>query len=655
VFIRVHPVVKKFPGALPCLLALVSASSALAADPAPLPLLSPLFGEHMLLQRNQPNRLWGWAAPGTEIKISLSDHHAAATAARDGRWQAQIDPPPAGGPYRFTLDGPQHLEFRDVLVGDVWLCGGQSNLAFGLADSRDGADAVKNSAADAIRLFRVAQQAGYTPVPVPRGEWQRCEPAAFTRPGGFSAVAYFFGKKIHAEIGVPIGLIQDAVGGSPAESWMSAASLEKFPGFAAGLAEIERLKSRGAPVYGNFVMHWFDEFDRGVAGHWSDAALDDHDWKPVSLHDGFAQLDVPETPAVVWFRRELELPGTLPAGPAKLLLGVVEKMDTAWVNGRWIGASAWVENPRAYTLPDGVLRPGKNQIALRVLKTARDGGFRSPTDALKLTLGDGTALPLEGEWRAALSVDARPPHPLPLGYENWPTMPTVLSLGMLQPVAPLALAGAIWYQGEANFTRAQQYRTLLPAMIADWRTLFGRPDLPFYLVSLPAFMARRDQPGTDGWTELREAQALAARTVPHTALAITVDTGDANNIHPTDKQPVGERLALLALKHTYGRDVVCDGPTFTRAEKFSSALRLHFDHTAGGLIVRGEKLGEFSVAGADHVWHWAEAKIEHDTIVVSSPEVPEPIAARYAWQANPLATLFNAAGLPAAPFRTDDW
>ncbi len=638
------------------LVLLAFAVTALAAAPAPPPFLSPLFGEHMLLQRDRPNRLWGWTTPGARVEVILDNLYTSAVADREGRWQIETVTPPAGGPYTLTIDGPQHLAFHDIMVGDVWLCGGQSNMAFGLTESRDGADAAKNSTEPAIRLFRVAQQPGYAPTATPRGEWKRCEPESFTINGGFSAVAYYFAKKLHAETGVPIGLIQDAVGGSPAESWMSPESLGKLPEFVPALTEIARLRTRGGPVYGNYIMHWYDEYDRGLAGtSWGAATFDDSKWKTTTLHTAFADLGVPETPAVVWFRREVVLPETLPPGTAKILLGVIEKMDTTQINGRWIGASSWVENPRAYPIPDGVLHPGKNLVTIRVLKLKPDGGFQSPPDAQRLVLGDGTVIPLEGEWRAAVSVDAKPPHPLPLGYENYPTMPAVLYLGMIRPVAPLALTGVIWYQGEANFQRPRQYRALLPAVIADWRALFGRPDLPFYVVSLPAFMARRDQPGTDGWAELRESQTVTVRATPHTGLAITVDTGDAGNIHPTDKQPVGERLALCALKALYGKDVVASGPIFDRLEKISGGLRIHFSNTFGGLAVHGEKLGEFSVAGADHVWHWADAKLDGETVVLTCPAVPEPIAARYAWQANPLATLFNGAGLPAAPFRTDDW
>jgi len=301
-----------------------------------------------------------------------------------------------------------------------------------------------------------------------------------------------------------------------------------------------------------------------------------------------------------------------------------------------------------------VLKPGTNVVTERVFKTKADGGFQSKPEQLKLVLGDKTEIPLAGEWKGKLSVDARSPHPLPVGFENWPTMPAVLHNGMIAPVAPFGISGAIWYQGEANASRARQYRTLLPTMIADWRRAFGQGDFPFYIVSLAAFMQHRDKPGDDGWAELREAQAFTARTVINSGLAVAIDVGDANDIHPKDKKEVGERLALCALANHYGRQVVANGPSFASLEKVPGALKLHFKNTDGGLVVKGEKLGEFSVAGEDRKWFWAEAKIEGDCVVVSSPQVVEPTAARYAWQGNPVATLFNGAGLPAVPFRTDE-
>jgi sialate O-acetylesterase len=304
----------------------------------------------------------------------------------------------------------------------------------------------------------------------------------------------------------------------------------------------------------------------------------------------------------------------------------------------------------------GALKAGKNVIAIRVLKSKPDGGFLSKPEDLHLSLGDQSSIPLAGEWKAKISVDARPPQPLPIAYENWPVMPTVLYEGMLAPIAPLSISGALWYQGEQNSPRGYQYRKILPAMIADWRSLFGQGDFPFYIVSLPAFTKRSAVPvDGDAWTETRESQAIAAATVPNSCLAVTIDTGDPDNIHAKDKQPVGDRLARCALAKYYSKNVVYSGPTLESVERLPGSIRLHFAHTDGGLVVKGDKLEEFSVAEDDRKWVWAEARIEGDTVVVSSPSVPYPTQVRYAWQSNPAATLFNGAGLPAVPFRTDTW
>ncbi len=635
------------------ILAFVLCARLLAAGAAALPFVSPIIGEHMVLQRDKPNRVWGWTTPGAEVRVEIAGITAKAVAAADGRWQAEFNPPPAGGPYVLKIDGPQSVEFADILVGDVWLCSGQSNMEYGLARTLDGEAVVKTATHPSIRLFRVSTKSAYGAAAVPPGQWQQCTPETI---GGFSAVAFYFGRKINAETGVPVGLIQAAVGGTPAETWMDPETLRRMPDFTAALTEIDRLKTRGGEQYGNYISHWYDEFDRGQKEGWGNETFADSAWKSTTLKTSFADLGVPETPAVIWLRREVDLPDPLPAGGAKILLGVVEKMDTVFINGRWIGASSWVENPRAYAIGADVLRPGKNVVAIRVLKTKVDGGFTTPAAELKLALGDGSAVALEGAWKAAVSVDARAPHPLPLGYENYPTMPSVLFQGMIRPLVPLALTGALWYQGEANQFKPQVYRALLTAMIADWRAAFGQGDFPFYIASLPLYMTRRTEPGAfDGWTRIREAQAQTAQTVPHAGIAITVDTGEAGDIHPKLKQPVGERLALLALKNVHGRAVVSAGPTFAQLEQLPGALRIHFSGTEGGLVVQGEKLAEFSVAGADRKWHWAEARIEGDTVVVSAPAVAAPVAVRYAWQSNPQATLFNGAGLPAAPFRSDDW
>jgi sialate O-acetylesterase len=416
------------------------------------------------------------------------------------------------------------------------------------------------------------------------------------------------------------------------------------------------LSTQPGEKFGSFLMHWLDEHDvGGKDAAWAQPNLDESKWKTVQLPDGFAELGVPETPAVCWFRRTIMLPPDFASSTAKIFLGQVEKMDTTYINGRWIGASSWVENPRVYSVPRDVLHAGANVIAVRVFKTKPHGGFQSDASLLHLQLVDGTTLPLTGSWLGRLSVDARPPFPQPLDLENYATMPTVLGNGMISPLAPLALTGVIWYQGEANQTRPAQFKKLMPALIRDWREQFAQGDFPFYMVSLPAFMARRAEPGFDGWTAVREVQIQTAQLVPNCGVAITVDTGEADNIHPKEKQTVGERLALVALAGHYHRAAVASGPIFRSLEKQRDTLRLHFDPAGGALVVRGETPGEFAVAGADRKWHWATAKLDGETIIVSAPEVSLPVAIRYAWQANPKATLFNTAGLPAAPFRSDDW
>ena len=452
-----------------------------------------------------------------------------------------------------------------------------------------------------------------------------------------SAVGYYFARKVEQEMHIPIGIVVDSVGGTPAEAWASAAALGPLHDFDVPLAELDRLKAENAPEYGSYITHWYDQYDTGQKNNWAAYDYDDSAWKSVPIPGGFAELGVPDTPAVVWFRKEITLPDPLPAGRAMLNLGEIERMDTVFINGKSVGGSAWVENPRVYPV-SGALKAGKNVIAIRVLKTKPDGGFLSKPEDLHLSLGDQSNIPLAGEWKAKLSVDARPPQPLPIAYENWPVMPTVLYEGMLAPIAPLSLSGAIWYQGEQNSPRGYQYRKILPAMIADWRSLFGQGDFPFYIVSLPAFTIRSPVPvDGDEWTETRESQALTAAAVPKV------------------KQPVGERLALCALANYYGEHVVYAGPTLESVDRLPDAIRLHFAHAEGGLVVKGTKLEEFAIAGDDRKWYWADARIEGSSVVVSSPSVPNPKEVRYAWQSNPAATFFNGAGLPAGPFRSDNW
>ncbi len=633
--------------------ACASAPGEAQAASASLPLVSPIFGDNMVLQRGKKNTLWGWSQPGDKIQVQIGDKTASGVAGADRRWQVKINPPAVGGPYTIKIRGRETVELHNVLVGDVWLCAGQSNMAVSLRFARNAAEEAKAADYPEIRFFTAVMHPAYRHTDTVEGKWMAVSPQTADR---VSAVAYYFARKVQHEMHIPIGLVIEAVGGTPAEAWASAAGVGTLKDFDVPLAQMRQFAASGAPEYGNFVMHWYDAYDIGQKGKWESPDLDDSGWKPVEIPGGFAELGVPTDPALAWFRKEIVLPNPLPAGTTVAFLGSIERMDTVYINGTWIGGSAWVENPRAYVVPADVLKPGRNVVAIRVLKSKPNGGFLAKPEDLRLVLGDKTAIPLAGQWKGKLSVDGRPPQPLPLAYENWPVMPTVLYEGMVAPIAPLAITGAIWYQAEQNSERGYQYRRVLPEMIADWRKIFAQGNFPFYIVSLPAFKQHSDVPvDGDEWAETRESQAIAAASVPNSCLAVTIDTGDANNIHPQEKQPVGERLALCALANHYGQKVVFAGPTLTSIEKLPGAIRIHFAHTDGGLVMKGAKLEEFAVAGDDHKWHWADARIENDTVVVSSSAVPNPSEVRYAWQSNPTATLFNGAGLPAAPFRTDTW
>ncbi|HLH07137.1 MAG TPA: sialate O-acetylesterase [Terriglobales bacterium] len=623
------------------------------ATPKRLPFVSTIFGDDMVLQRGKTDTIWGWSEPGDKIRVEIAKRSAFGSAGADGRWVVRIHPPRAGGPYTVRIVGEhQTLELHNVLVGDVWLCGGQSNMTVPLRFARKGEEEAKAANYPEIRFFSVAAHPAYHHTDLVEGSWKVVSPdtAAW-----MSAVAYYFARRLQQDIHVPIGLIVDALGGTPAEAWTSAAALRPMHDFDIPLAEVQKLAAENAPEYGNYVMHWYDEYDIGLKERWAAPDFEDSNWKTVDIPGGFADLGITYAPAVAWFRRDITLPDPIPAGRAALFLGSIERMDTAFINGTEVGASAWVENPRMYFIRDGVLKPGKNVIAIRVLKTKPDGGFLAKPEELRLVLGDKTSIPLAGKWKGLLSVDARPPHPLPIAYENWPVMPTVLYEGMLAPLAPLSITGTIWYQGEQNSERGYQYRRLLPVMIADWRELFGQGEFPFYIVSLPAFGHRSDKPVDDAWAETRESQALTAASVAKSCLAVTIDTGDPDNLHPKDKQPVGERLALCALAKHYRKRVVYSGPTLVSVKRVPGAIQLRFAHTKGGLVMKGPKVGAFQIAGDDRKWYWAGARIEHNMVVVSSPSAPNPKQVRYAWQSNPPATLFNGAGLPAGPFRTDNW
>jgi sialate O-acetylesterase len=388
---------------LPCL---VVAQIAGEGAVQPQPFVSPIFGDNMVMQRGKVNIIWGWADPGDKVRVEVAGKHASGVAGIDHRWQVKMRPPAAGGPYTVKISGRQTVELHNVLVGDVWLCGGQSNMQVSLRIVKNAEQEIKAANYPEIRFFSVATHAAYHHTDAPAGSWNVVSPETADR---VSAVAYYFARKVQQQIHVPIGLVVDAVGGTPAEAWTSAEALRPLKDFDVPLSELEKQTASGGPEYGNYVMHWYDQFDIGLKGNWAAPELDDSNWKPVEIPGGFAELGVPDTPALVWFRREIVVPDPVPAGRSLVFLGSIERMDTVYINGKQVGASAWVENPRVYFVPDGVLRPGNNTITIRVLKIKPDGGFLGKPEALHLTLGDKTIIQLAGKWKGQLSLDARPP------------------------------------------------------------------------------------------------------------------------------------------------------------------------------------------------------------------------------------------------------
>ena len=640
--------------------------------PPDLPFLSPNFGSHMVLQRDKPNTFWGWTTPGDKVRVTIGARVSTGKAGPDGKWTVRFDPPKVGGPYKVyvatesqsvthrddlpgvEIRGPRQVAvLEDVLVGDVWLCTGQSNMEFGLTQANGGTE-VANADRPQMRLFMVPRQVGYAPRAVDGGTWKVCTPATVAQDGwgGFSAVGYSFGRKVQDAVRVPIGLVEDCWGGTSAEAWTSAVGLAPLGDFGTPLATVAERAAKDRPVFGTYKNVWLDENDPGVREGWQAADFDDSGWARVApLH---LLPDAERSPSVAWFRKTVDVPQ---GGPATLYLNRIDDTDTTWVNGEFVGTTSFDWAWRRYPV---TLKPGRNTIALRVFTTPDRPAFLGKPDEIRLETASGARIPLTDNWSAKTSLDAATLSSRPRDTEPNPTVPSVLYNGMVAPLAPMAIKGAIWYQGETNVGRAAQYRRLLPALIADWRRAFGQGDFPFYIASLAAFLPRDPNPGDDAWAELRDAQAHTARAVPNGGLALTIDVGDAADVHPKDKRTVGERLALVALAKAYGQGLEYSGPTYRSMELSGDSVKLRFDHAKGlnsskpGLSSRAP-LG-FAVAGEDRKWRWASAKIENDgSIVVRSPDVPRPVAVRYGWGHNPDVSLTNGAGLPAVPFRTDDW
>ena len=622
----------------------------------------------MVLQREVSDPIFGNASPGSYIEVDVAGQSATAQTDPQGHWMVKLRPMKAGGPYQMSVTGDGSATIRDVMVGEVWLASGQSNMEFREENANDFSQA-KQETDPSVRMFTISHKSTEEPQSDVTGSWQVASPFGI---GYFSAVAYSFAAEVQKQLHVPVGILHASWGGTPAESWVSREGLENDEGsrsiidnYLDSLPRYPEVRAQYEKSLADWNADRVDKMNVGVSKGWASEATDISDWKPVALPSTIALLQGHQTNGAFWFRRTFEVPDSMNGKTLLLELGPIDNYDRAYINGTQVGFSdsevpnAWV-TPRSYTVPAGLPHAGLNTVAVRVFSTAGLGGFTGVASQMKLCQFDhrGDSVPLDGAWlfkpeRIAQPEGPAPSAPIGPGHA-W--APGGLFNGMLAPVTSYAVRGAIWYQGESNAARAYQYRSLFPALIRDWRTKWGSNPFPFYFVQLPNFHPRLSDPDESAWAELREAQARAL-TLPDTGMAVTIDVGDPDDIHPKNKREVGHRLAINVLKNVYHAYAGVATSPIAKTTLFRGAdVWVRFDSTGGSLKTSdGQAPVGFALAGADRKFHWADARLRGDWVILSCKDVPAPVAVRYGWADNPLVNLVGATGLPAAPYRSDEW
>ena len=629
--------------------------------------LDALFTNDMVLQRDKPLPIWGTAKSGENVTVQIGPQEQKTVAGADGAWRVTFQPLSATEKVPFKVTGQNALELSNVAVGDVYLCSGQSNMEFGVGMVTNAQQEIAAANYPNLRLMMVPHQVSGAPqenfsAPV---SWKVCTPQNIAQGGwnGFSAVAYFFGRDLNQKLNVPIGLIESSWGGTIAQAWTSGDTLLKRDDLRDQTLRVKTIFASDTPEANKTYLDWLQGHDSATKENWSSPTFDDSAWKTI-VAPGFweqAGVGADNYDGLAWYRRSVEVPVAWAGKAVALHLGAIDDSDTTYFNGTAIGSTiADPQGWRVYTIPANLVKAGRAEIAVRVMDTGGAGGLGGG-DALRLQLGDDPAqqVALGGEWRFRTSTPLGALQPLPPSRADMgsPNQPTVLYNGMIAPLQPFALKGAIWYQGESNADNPAQYRTLFPALIGDWRAHWNAKadgsDFPFYFVQLANFMARTGAPVEKGWAELRDAQANTLKVVPHTGMASAIDIGEGGDIHPKNKQDVGKRLALNALAKTYGRSVEYSGPTFGALKLDGATARVQLSHAQGLKTTDGAAPLGFAVQDASGKWFPADARIDGGAVALSSPDVAAPRAVRYAWANNPAVNLVNAAGLPANPFRTD--
>lgn len=619
-----------------------------------------VFGNNMVLQRNITIPVWGKAIPGAKVWVELAGNSATANADANGSWKAMLNALPAGGPFELKVSASsgnevakETISFRNVLIGDVWVASGQSNMEMKVSESKNAPAEIKKANNPKIRFLIVPHDVSPEPkTDILLAEWKSVDS---TTVGDFSAVAYYFSSHLNQEENIPVGIIQSTWGGTPVEAWTSKEPLMSVSSVAKIVTQHENENVNGESFkkneeliknYWNLIQNSANALKQNIQA----VNYDDSKWSTLQMPATVRNWSDGPYQGIVWFRKVMEIP-TLAAGKdLQINLGHPEMNYWLYFNGQLICQNKWNNAlSHTYTVPAKFIKKGKNVILLREAFLWGGGGINPPADSLYFSY-NGTKTSLTGAWKYKKSLE--PDLPPTINYQHYPTY---LYNAMINPLIPYGIKGFIWYQGENNTGNAYQYKTLFPLMITDWRVRWQQGYLPFLYVQLANFMQQTPVPVNSEWAELRDAQ-LNTLNYPQTAMATIIDIGEANDIHPKNKQDVGYRLALAAEEKVYKKNVISQGPVFASQHIQGNTIVLHFSNAQNGLItLNNEPLKGFAIAGSDQKFYWATATVKEDCIEVSSDKVSNPVAVRYGWADNPDCNLYNKNGLPASPFRTDSF
>jgi sialate O-acetylesterase len=617
--------------------------------------LPKLISDGMVLQRDVKLTIWGWASSGEKVEIDFLNKKYSSVTDKNGNWSITIPKLKSGGPFDMVIKGKNEIVIKNILIGDVWVCGGQSNMQTNMERIRDLYESEVSSASnEKIRQFIVPQKYDFNQPrkDISGGNWISVSPSTIQN---FSGVAYFFAKKLFERYGVPIGLINTAIGGTPAEAWVSEETLKNFPTHLEILNEFKNEKFVNEIISNNekISREWISNLNKIDLGYASqrDDSLDFfeniNNWGEINIPGFWDEQGVGKINGSVWFRKSFAVPKSMLGKELKLYLGRIVDSDSTFINSKFVGSVSYQYPPRKYKIPAGLLHEENNEIVVRVVNNIGRGGFIKDKPYY-ITDGE-QKLDLSGEWKYKVGAIVNPhPPTITVHYK-----PTGLYNGMVAPLFNYSIKGVIWYQGESNTGKAIEYQSLMPALINDWRSNWKNKNLPFLYVQLPNFMETNSEPVESQWAELRDAQ-LKTLSVPNTGMAVAIDLGEWNDIHPFNKKDVGERLALAAQKIAYGnKKIVHSGPIYKSMKINDNSVILSFENVGSGLMTKdGKELKYFAIAGEDGKYVWASAKIENNKVIVWNDEVKNPKFVRYAWANNPEgANLYNKEGLPASPFQ----